>query len=209
VAYNGALKCTYRPTCEKQIDLIHLYGPCKGGGRNIKYSTRNDTMCRRADFQFTSGPSVPCQTCNPGTYNKTGEASECVLCKEGDYSTTENATRCTKCPHGNYAPKVQVYTKLDYLPEEFDTHCENSMEDYCAIFQGWIVAERVITVFPYMPEGVKLILNTSFNVLEPKGRLLFRYNGSDSEALTLIINNEEICIIYAYKRIYSTSCWKI
>eukprot|EP01099_Mayorella_cantabrigiensis_P004919 TRINITY_DN3790_c0_g4_i1.p1 TRINITY_DN3790_c0_g4~~TRINITY_DN3790_c0_g4_i1.p1 ORF type:complete len:543 (+),score=96.17 TRINITY_DN3790_c0_g4_i1:26-1630(+) len=48
--------------------------------------------------------SLICQSCAPGNYSNTENATQCSVCPSGSFSNTTASTSCLECDYGYYAP---------------------------------------------------------------------------------------------------------
>jgi hypothetical protein len=196
-AFPGSLECVSRPVCSQNYDFAPIFGQCIDNKRSVKYEQRKDSICNKNNFKVaTSENSQSCATCNPTSFSLKGV---CTPCKDGEFSAKENQNKCDVCSAGKYAPKVQILSNFDAMPLTFETKCEavaGLQEDFCAVFKGWIVANKAITVLPYIPEGVKLSLKTNIKISQAKGKIGIKYQGTDSETLTMKIDSQSFGTVF-------------
>jgi len=195
----GAASCIPRPQCSAEYDIVPIYQNCMSGKKRFRqYNWRDESFCDKSNFTFSKEVTeISCADCGPGTSLLIGSPTNCGICKEGDYSTETNSIWCKTCPAGSYAPKAAIYTKLETMPDKFETSCEKVADDNldpCAILKGWIVAKGGFTVLPNFPARVRLILKTKVNVTNEKGRLDFNYKLEETskniESLSISIDGE-------------------
>lgn len=179
--------------CKSEYDIVASYSECVDGKRKVEYSVRNGSICDvKGIFIPSSKTDIECKTCLMGTYVEDSSERKCSKCLDGEFSAEHNARSCSVCPEGHYAPRSLAFERVEEMPKEVATACEQgegAQANLCAVHEGWTVCGGSFRVPPYLPQGIALVLRLPVETKENIGRVEFVYElGGSEDELKVVID---------------------